>query len=82
MCGFGLDDTNRGMKTNDMSKTVDRDVVILLIHLTAHLQHTHTYTQKNVTATKLFGCRMRKKIYRSHFLSVITIKHSTTVTTN
>lgn len=41
------------MKTNDMSKTVDRDVVILLIHLTAHLPHT---TTKDITAAELFGC--------------------------
>lgn len=39
---LGLDDTNRRMKTNDMSETVDRDVVILLIHLTAQLPQTHT----------------------------------------
>lgn len=31
---LGVDDTNRRMKTNDMSETMDRDVVILLIYLT------------------------------------------------
>lgn len=51
---FGLGDTNRTMKTNDMSETVDRDVVILLIHLTAN--HTHTHT--DITAV---GVREKKR---------------------
>ncbi len=50
VCVSGLDDTNRRMKTNDMSETVDRDVVISLIHLTAHLPnpHTHTHPHTNI----------------------------------
>lgn len=58
---FGLDDTNRRMKTNDMSETVDRDVVILLIHLTAHLPHVHTHTHKDITAAELFGSEGGRK---------------------
>ena len=37
--GSGLDDTNRRMKTNEVSKTVDRNAV-LLIPPTARLTHT------------------------------------------
>ena len=53
VCVSGLDDTDWMMKTNDMSETVDRNVVILLIHLTAHLPiHTH----KHITATLAGMC--------------------------
>lgn len=39
---MGLDDTNRRMKTNEVSKTVDRDAV-LLIPPTACRTHARTY---------------------------------------
>lgn len=80
---FELDDISRRMKTNDMSETVDQNFVILLIHLTAHLTNTHTYTHTDITAAELFGSEgWKKKGHCSHFLSVITITHSTRMTTN
>lgn len=49
------------MKTNDMPETVDQNFVILLIHLTAHLTNTHTYTHTDITAAELFGSEGWKK---------------------